>query len=203
MRNDRHFKRAARRILLPVFLLVAAVAVAYAAPKINVFSQGDRLSASLVNENFSNLAAAAVPTGAIMMWSGAISAIPEGWALCDGQNGTPDLRDRFVMGASQGENPGTTGGANSYQLTVSQLPGHTHSATTATAGSHSHTTGIKYASWAGSGGLYFKGDGAAAANIPIDDGGSHSHTVDVGSTGGGASIDNRPAYFKLAFIIKL
>ena len=42
-----------------------------------------------------------VPAGGIILWSGNIASIPEGWVLCDGSNGTPDLRDRFVVGASQ------------------------------------------------------------------------------------------------------
>lgn len=39
------------------------------------------------------------PSGVICMWSGATTAIPTGWALCNGSNGTPDLRDKFVVGA--------------------------------------------------------------------------------------------------------
>lgn len=42
-----------------------------------------------------------VPSGVILLWSGTIATIPQGWALCDGTNGTPDLRDRFVVGARQ------------------------------------------------------------------------------------------------------
>jgi len=60
-----------------------------------------------------------LPAGSIIMWSGTLSSIPEGWQLCDGTNGTPDLRGRFVMGVSSGENPGATGGAST----------HTHSGT--------------------------------------------------------------------------
>ena len=40
-----------------------------------------------------------IPKGGIIMWSGATTAIPQGWALCDGTNGTPNLRDRFIVGA--------------------------------------------------------------------------------------------------------
>lgn len=51
-----------------------------------------------------------VPKGAIVIWSGSVSDIPSGWVLCDGQNGTPDLRDRFVFGGGGGSEPGNTGG---------------------------------------------------------------------------------------------
>ena len=52
-----------------------------------------------------------VPTGFIGMWSGSASTIPTGWALCDGTNGTPNLTDRFVLGAGKAYQPGATGGA--------------------------------------------------------------------------------------------
>src|SRR5262245_17336895 len=52
----------------------------------------------------------AVPKGAILMWSGALDAIPAGWALCDGREGTPDLRDRFVVGAGGKRAARATGG---------------------------------------------------------------------------------------------
>ena len=52
-----------------------------------------------------------VPSGFIGMWSGSASTIPTGWALCDGTNGTPNLTDRFVLGAGKAYQPGATGGA--------------------------------------------------------------------------------------------
>ena len=80
-----------------------------------------------------------VPPGAIIMWSGSINDIPVGWALCDGSNGTPDLRDRFIVGAGGAYNPGNTGGAKSVTLTVAQMPQHNHSASSSSAGSHTHS----------------------------------------------------------------
>ena len=56
-------------------------------------------------------AAASFPVGGIIMWSGTIAAIPTGWALCNGSNGTPDLRDRFVIGAGSTYAVGATGGS--------------------------------------------------------------------------------------------
>lgn len=80
-----------------------------------------------------------VPVGMIMMWAGTDETIPDGWVLCDGANGTPDLRNRFVMGESDSNPIGTTGGANTFTMTEGQLPAHTHTATSGTAGSHSHS----------------------------------------------------------------
>ena len=79
----------------------------------------------------------AIPRGIIVMWSGSIDQIPQGWALCDGTNGTPDLRDRFIVGAGSSYSVGAKGGAASITLTVDQIPSHSHS--TDSAGSHSHS----------------------------------------------------------------
>jgi len=83
-----------------------------------------------------------IPSGGIIMWSGSIATIPVGWALCDGTNGTPDLRDRFVVGAGTTYAPGNTGGANTVALSTAELPSHTHSDGTlaaASAGAHTHS----------------------------------------------------------------
>jgi microcystin-dependent protein len=71
-----------------------------------------------------------VPTFGIIKWSGSVASIPTGWALCDGANGTPDLRNRFVIGAGNTYGVGVTGGsANaivvSHTHTVTD-PGHRH-----------------------------------------------------------------------------
>ena len=65
-----------------------------------------------------------LPKGIVVAWSG--SAVPGGWILCDGNNGTPNLSNAFVLGGPIGS-IGQTGGAWNYTLTASQLPNHTHS----------------------------------------------------------------------------
>lgn len=74
----------------------------------------------------------------IFMWSGAIADIPEGWKLCDGSNDTPDLRDKFIIGAGGSYNPDASGG--SY--------GHTHDFT---ANYHNHGVAVGSAMLAGTG----------------------------------------------------
>jgi microcystin-dependent protein len=57
---------------------------------------------------------AQLPKGVIVMWSGNMDEIPEGWSLCDGTKGTPDLRDRFVVGAGSSAHVGVKGGSYSH-----------------------------------------------------------------------------------------
>ena len=105
-----------------------------------------------------------LPAGLIVMWYGLLASIPTGWLLCDGQNGTPDLRSKFVKGAAAGVEPGATGGAlththsdhaalthsgsavadhASHTHTYSEVVNHTHAVTdpghTHTQNSHNHT----------------------------------------------------------------
>jgi hypothetical protein len=56
----------------------------------------------------------AFPPGGIILWSGTIASIPSGWVLCNGTNGTPDLTDRFVIGAGGSFNPNTSGTKGGY-----------------------------------------------------------------------------------------
>jgi hypothetical protein len=83
-----------------------------------------------------------MPTGMIIMWGGLISNIPAGWQLCDGTNGTPDLRDRFIVGAGNNYNVGDAGGLATNTLITAQLPSHNHAFTIASntnaGGSHTH-----------------------------------------------------------------
>lgn len=77
-----------------------------------------------------------IPHGVIVMWSGTLLNIPDGWALCDGYNGTPNLLDRFIVSVpSANTNPGGTGGENEKRLTIENMPNHGHSFT---GSSHTH-----------------------------------------------------------------
>ena len=84
-----------------------------------------------------------VPSGIITLWSGSIASVPTGWVFCNGANSTPDLRDRFVVGAGTTYAVGATGGANTVTLDATMIPSHTHTVTTtgttAAAGDHTHT----------------------------------------------------------------
>ena len=161
------------------------------------------------------------PSGGIIMWSGTIANIPSGWVLCDGTNSTPNLKDRFIVGSTsdsgQTHDIGDTGGANSLTLTEAQLPAHTHSAGTLATnetGNHYHLDGTVMDS--GGEDTYGSTTDASASRVDqsqaetknehahTSTAGAHSHTISgsTGSTGSGSSIDNRPAYYALAFIMK-
>ena len=64
--------------------------------------------------------------GTILPYAGDLSKIPNGWALCNGENGTPDLRNRFLTGAGASYTLGTTGGENYHTLSISEMPSHNH-----------------------------------------------------------------------------
>ncbi len=161
-----------------------------------------------------------IPSGIIVMWSGSISNIPKGWVLCNGQNGTPDLRDKFIVGAGREYTIGDTGGAKEVTLTVSQLPSHNHTADyagahshtgiTNTTGSHTHT----YSRFIPSGSsVYAPGNwsnrglqsyetsesGEHSHSVTTTTAGAHTHTIN--NTGGGQPHENRPPYYALAFIM--
>ncbi len=145
-----------------------------------------------------------VPKGAIIMWSGTIASIPPGWALCDGTKGTPDLRDRFICSVSTGETPGLTGGTTLLSLTTTQMPAHNHSVTINSGGTHSHDLPAErnLNAVAGSdGGFAYMHTSLGTFNTASS--GSHTHTATAGSTGADESIDIRPKFYKLAFIMKL
>lgn len=66
------------------------------------------------------------PIGCIVWWSGTADNVPAGWHICDGTNGTIDLRDKFILAAGTAHEVGEEGGSEEVTLTVEQMPKHTH-----------------------------------------------------------------------------
>ena len=144
-----------------------------------------------------------LPSGIITMWSGAVSAIPSGWVICDGNNSTPNLTDRFVIhadadsggtfdvgdtGGSHTATPlGSVGTSGATTLSASQIPSHQH---TYEGGNTSAQAG---ASW-GSG--YY---GSSHNSGSTGGGSSHTHS---GGTFTGSSTTVTPKYYALAYIMK-
>lgn len=175
----------------------------------------DGLTASTAQLNTLASGGGIIPTGGIIMWSGAVSAIPTGWVLCNGSNSTPDLRDRFVVGAGSTYAVNATGGASSVTLTTANLPAHNHSfsgsGTTNTEGDHIHGSVARpYPGDSGRAGNASSGaPGLHGANLlgnSTGAAGSHNHTVTIsgttGNQGSGTAHENRPPYYALAYIMK-
>ena len=123
----------------------------------------------------SNLVNSFVPIGGIIMWSGTIAEAEAltNWKICDGQNGTPDLRDRFVLGVGSSTATSTasvddTGGNNSITLTEGQMPSHNHNITdnghSHTINNHTHPSGT------------LSGSNTHSHGIPRGSGGSQADT---------------------------
>jgi microcystin-dependent protein len=140
-------------------------------------------------------------TGMIVMWSGSIFSIPDGWAICDGTNDTPDLRNKFIVGAGSTYNIGATGGSANAVLVS-----HTHTATTTvTDPGHTHKTNFNNLN--GKDFDYFNQGAGYISNI--DSGtltGSNTTGITVATSlsteGASATNANLPPYYALAYIMK-
>jgi len=136
-----------------------------------------------------------IPVGGIIMWSGTIANIPTGWALCNGSSSTPDLRNKFIVGATSDASTGVTFNANTGTVSGAYAPGNTggetaHQLTIAELASHTHTY-------------------SQNTNQNTDHSGTDTTTnnpsFSSGSTGSVGSDDyheNRPPYYALAFIMR-
>jgi hypothetical protein len=137
-----------------------------------------------------------VPAGGIILWSGSTLSVPLGFQLCDGTNGTPDLRNRFVVGAGSTYAVNATGGnadaivvAHSHTATVTD-PGHTHIT------DFTNNAGVDF-DYIGQGGRYVDNAGFA----------TNSSTTGISvvnsATGVSGTDANLPPYYALAYIMKL
>lgn len=156
-----------------------------------------------------------VPSGGIIIWSGSTGSIPSGWVLCNGANSTPDLRDRFVIGAGSTYSVGDTGGSTTtgaHTLTTAEIPSHTHSidppATSTSNNTHNHSSAANSVG----GDLVSVGSGNAngADNGNVTGNNTHSHNVNIaafdsaaaGSGGSHSHTNTIPPYYALAYIMK-
>lgn len=90
-------------------------------------------SAQLLADSLGTASTGTVPIGGIILWSGSTGSVPDGWALCNGSNGTPNLQDRFVVGAGSGYAVDATGGSKDAVIVQHDHnitdPGHNHTLT--------------------------------------------------------------------------
>lgn len=162
------------------------------------------------------------PIGGIIMWSGSIVNIPttKGWFLCNGQNGTPNLVNRFIVGSGDTYPVGNTGGSSTVTLTTAQIPSHSHPGTAVENGAHVHsiTDPGHVHQYDRMTDLTDRADlddnqfrtansqantGSAVTGITINSGGAHTHSVTTNNIGGGEAHENRPPYYALAYIMRV
>jgi hypothetical protein len=149
-------------------------------------------------------AAPTLPTGVILIWSGSTGSIPSGYVICDGSNGTPDLRNSFVLGAGNTYTVGQTGGT-ADAIVVS----HTHTATstsTVTDPGHLHNL-APYSAITGGGperpAVNAGNSGVASYNTNTVTTGITVATATTNTTAGTSGTGaNLPPYYALAYIMK-
>jgi microcystin-dependent protein len=150
-----------------------------------------------------------VPIGSILLWSGSIASIPANWSLCNGTNGTPNLTNRFVIGAGAAYAVNGTGGSatasgatDATTLTEAQMPAHAHVLTDP---GHFHT----FPRLTGAG--YNTGTAYAAGGFLQDNASTTTKTtgISIAATGGGtghshtiSSVSTIPPYYALAYIMR-
>lgn len=196
-----------------------------------VLFDADQIPIGAINGLDDFLTANGTFIGMIVMWGGAASAIPAGWKLCDGTNGTPDLRDRFILGAGGSAEVGDVGGdlTHSHDITIDSAGAHAHTVnvgdhalTTSEIPSHKHGNGVTDNSTVafnhgtigaspttgssmtanGSRGIY------EGFTTNVGDGAAHGHSASSDSAGAHSHIatiadgPTIPPYYALCFIMK-
>jgi hypothetical protein len=135
-----------------------------------------------------------IPAGGIFLWSGSIGSIPAGYVLCNGSNGTPDLRDRFVVGAGSAYAVNALGGSAD-----SVVVSHTHAATVTDPG-HLHTYTIGGTDTVSGGGITIQTNSA----LPSQNTSTAVTGISVSNANAGVSGTNAnlPPYYALCYIMK-
>jgi hypothetical protein len=161
----------------------------------NLHVQGNTQVNGTINTNSKLLEGgnALMPAGSIVVWYG--SAVPGGWALCDGTNGTPDLRNRFIYGAGGPGTGGAGGSATStFTLSAQNIPAHTHTYT------NNYAQDCRNVRASGTGGCWMSGP--PGTNYPQTDGGNFSASNNGKAAGAPVTINIIPPYYTLAYIMK-
>lgn len=156
-------------------------------------------------------------TNMIALWNGLSSAVPSGWVICDGTNGTPDLRDRFVVGAGNTYSYGSTGNANtgstdpssqitvgSHALTVAEMPVHNHTFWTGGYGFHNAVSG-GYSSLINGGSqqnTWPTGEPEAGTQIIGNAGSGNGHVHPLSGNLAHTHTYSLPPYYGLFYIMK-
>jgi hypothetical protein len=189
-----------------------------------------RASDLLVESSISTI----IPQFGVVIWTGLISNIPSGFVLCDGSNGTPNLSDRFILGASSTKIKGDVGGTETITFSLNNIPPHSHTGVTSLNGSHNHSgftnnnqndgahTHVQNLkppddkNWSGAMNQIPSADSSSTRsstyNVASTDSAhrhgisvepAHTHTFTTSAVGTGAAFNIMPAYYVVAFIMKI
>lgn len=158
---------------------------------------------TVINEPYSGV----IPIGGIVMFSGNIASLPSGWAFCDGTNGTPDLRDKFIIGAaadSSGQANTTVTGSTTKAGGSKDAVAVSHSHGVVDLGhSHTYTGSIGEDGTGTSGRAYPMFDSPAVATATFTFAQSNTTGISVNSAGESGTNKNLPPYYALAFIMRI
>ena len=142
----------------------------------------------------------AVPLGTIVMWSGTIASIPTNWQLCNGTNGTPNLQDRFIVGAGNTYSVGGNGGEANVTLSTAEIPAHTHQVQDP---GHNHETGFQDENFTDTGGEQTNLITITNAPNVFPNTTNKTTGISIINTGGGGAHNNLPPYYALAYIMRI
>jgi hypothetical protein len=158
------------------------------------------------NLHYSDFAGLGVEPGLIIWWYGAIANIPAGWVLCDGNNGSPDMRGLLALGAGGTVNPGATGGSSTFTATGTLTVG-AHSVTIAEMAAHAHPFDDNYQSnpfgELSAGTTDCRGPYTQAGTTSnAGSGAGHGHSAAEGTSITGNAVASMPHCLYLAYIMK-
>lgn len=144
-----------------------------------------------------DLAEMAIPKGTVWLWYGVSTAVPSGWSICDGTNGTPDMRGRVPVGVDAGQTEfdvlGEAGGSKTHTLVTGEMPSHSH-----LQNAHAHNVDSGTSTGGGPASLVRDAAVSLVAGYPA----TNNTTATNQNTGGGGAHNNLPPYRTLHYIMK-
>lgn len=175
----------------------------------NVYNSSGQTVDQIMQQNTEDVLT--VFKGIIVMWSGSQSNIPSGWVLCDGNNGTPDLRNRFIVGAGSTYGVNSTGGEATHTLSVAEMPSHGHNASLSDSDIFLGIYGTEFSSstsisilqgetWPNMEQItLFTSDYKQCKKVPVY---FSNPSISTSNTGSSQPHNNLPPYYALCYIMK-
>lgn len=181
---------------------------------VRVYKKGEALPrSSVIVTRYNKSMDSSLPSGSIIPWYGNLGSIPNGFLICDGSNGTPDLRDRFIVGAGNSYGLSAVGGAASVQLSWNEMPSHAHTRGSMNITGYFRSSRFTY-EWPSTGGAmsYSQLNNGAGGGTSSGSGWYQSQinfnaasnwTGETSWAGSNYAHENRPPYYALYYIMKV